>query len=419
MPLVTLGRVCITVAVAAAMIVPGIELGGVHFGASDVLGTVGVLCWVVQWSLSRSQRAIVAGALWPAVIGVAGLLSMISSVNVSASTKGLVELLGLWVLPAIAIPNLFNSPAAINGVLVSASMGSVIAALGNLLTAVHLGISDGIPEVLGPVGGFQGYFQVIGLAVATPRFVMAISGRRSGSAMLWGTAACVNTGALVLTQTRGAWLAAIIAFIVLGVFWRRSVLVVCLVVVAVVTLNVLASGSTAVVSERVQSVFSLEANLSGFESSIVRMGLALTAWRMFTAHPLLGVGLKNFPLMLPYYAPPGMPLQLPVGASQILTTIEGPHSTYLSLLAEVGIVGAIAFAAWIVTATWRHYRATRGPASPAGHTQAATLLAGTVVVAVFNAFAEMHATGAQPLVIILALAYAQGPRVPQPRMTSA
>ncbi len=416
--LVATGRWCIIAAVAAAMIVPGIAAGGLHFGLSDVLGTLGVLCWFIQWSLARSQRAVVLGALWPALVGVAGLLSMISSADVLASTRGIVELLGLWILPAIAIPNLFESSVTINRVLLSASVGSVIAAAANLWTAAHVGMADGIPAVLGPVGGFQGYFQVIGLAVATPQLVMAISGRRVSTALLWAAAACLNSAALVLTQTRGAWLAAVIAFVALGISWRRSVLVACVVVLLAVVANVLGSDSTAIVSERVQSVFSLEANLSGFESSVVRMGLALTAWKMFVAHPLLGVGLKNFPTMLPFYAPPGMPFELPVGAAQVLTPIEGPHSTYLSLLAEVGIVGAIAFVAWIVAATWRHYRATRTSASPAEQAQAATLLAGGLIVAVFNTFAEMHATGAQPLIFILALAYAQGRVAHRPPVTS-
>jgi len=119
-----------------------------------------------------------------------------------------------------------------------------------------------------------------------------------------------------------------------------------------------------VLKERAQSIFSLEAGLAGFDSSVIRLALVVTAWNMFQAHPLLGIGLKNFETALPLYAPTGMPLAVEMGPDHVLTVIQGPHSTYLSLLSELGLVGLIAFLCWELSVARRIVKCIRRQTAP-------------------------------------------------------
>ncbi len=253
----------------------------------------------------------------------------------------------------------------------------------------------------------QGYFQAFGLIIALSRTIGAISSRQLRSSLTWTLACLVNASALLLTQTRGAWLAAFAGIVVLGVLWRPSVLVVALGGIAVTILALSGTVWVSAMGERLQSIFSLESNLSGFESSLGRLALAATAWRMFLAHPLLGIGLKNFPIAMAFYAPPGMPLTYEMGPGHVLTAVEGPHSTYLSLLSEVGAFGLVSLLCWELGALLHLYRCVRAQSSEVAKPEqnAVVILAGVVVVIVYNLFFEMNQAGTLIFVSVLSLGY--------------
>jgi len=217
----------------------------------------------------------------------------------------------------------------------------------------------------------------------------------------------VHCAALLLTQTRGAWIAAIFAAAVLGVT-RRSVVVVLIGLAVVVTIFLGVSADwAALLRERMQSVFRFDASLSGFDSSVIRVALGISALQMFLSHPLTGIGLKGFTVALPYYAPDALPLAVAMGSDQVLTTIEGPHSTYLSLLAETGIVGLLAFVGWVTTSwvgAYRWYRSQSSREWTLRNRFGFTVLGGVSAIVVFNFFGEMNASGAIPLIVWLSLA---------------
>ncbi len=345
--------------------------------------------------------------MWPALALVAGVVSMTATSDVGASLKGLVELFGLWVLPSLAVAGLMTSDSWRSRLLSAASAGSLLAAAINCIAALRLGFASGLPQVWGAADGFQGYFQVIGMAVAFPRLSGALSDRRIVGVVGWSVAIGLHALALVLTQTRGAWLAALVAAAVLGLIWSRTMAVIVgSVVVAAFALS-LGADWTEVIRERARTLFQPEAGVSGFDSSLIRLALAASAWNMFRAHPLTGVGLKTFPLELPHYAPPGLPLAVQMGPDQVLTPIEGPHSTYLSLLSETGLLGAIAVTGWVALAWWAAYRWYRKqpPVGMLRRQFGASLLSAIGAIAVFAFLAEMNATGTVPLVVLLALAH--------------
>jgi O-antigen ligase len=400
-----LGRWLLVAGVAAAMITPRIAVAGIHLGVSDLLGLAGSSCWLAAWIIARTKPTPVGPARWPLLAVCAGVISLVASRDLRASLIGLAELIGIWVLPSLAVAGLFAVDVWRRRLLAAASAGALIAAATNVSAAVRIGFGNGLPQVWGAADGWQGYFQVCALAIAGPALVDALGRKRMGSIIGWSGAIALHASALLLTQTRGAWVAAIAGSAALGLVWRRAFAVAVGLVVTMGILITLGTDWGSVVRERILSVFRPEANLSGFDSSVIRAGLALTAANMFLRHPLTGIGLKSFPLALPYYAPNGLPLAVEMGPGQVLIPIQGPHSTYLSLLSETGIVGFLAIVGWVASAgllAWRWTREHAGT-SDRGRAYGASLCGLIGAIAAANLFSEMNASGSLPLVVFLAL----------------
>jgi O-antigen ligase len=200
-------------------------------------------------------------------------------------------------------------------------------------------------------------------------------------------------------------MAGLAATAVLGVAGKRAFFVTVGFALIAGFLVALSADSATVIRERIQSVFQPEASVSGFDSSVIRIALAMTALSMFLAHPLTGVGLKGFAHALPYYAPAGLPLAVETGPGQVLTPIASPHSTYLSLLSETGILGGVAVVGWLMTSWWvtYHWNRTQTNVDVVRRQLGATLMSTIAAIAVFNLFGEMNASSAVPLTVLLAL----------------
>jgi O-antigen ligase len=400
-----LGRWLLVAGVAAAMVTPRIAIGGIHLGASDVLGVLGSGCWLTSWIIARTRSTPVGAARWPLLAVVAGVISLAASGDPKSSVVGIGELIGIWVLPTLAVAGLFDTDAWRRRLLAGVSVGALVAAATNVLTALRIGFHDGLPQVWGAADGWQGYYQVCALAIAAPALVDALGRGRMPAIVGWSGAIALHASALLLTQTRGAWVAAVAVAAVLGLVWRRAFAVSVGLLISIGILIALGTDWGSVVRERLLSVFHPEASLSGFDSSVIRAGLALTAVNMFLHHPLTGIGLKYFAAALPYYAPTGLPLAVEMGPEQVLIPIQGPHSTYLSLLSETGIVGAIAIIGWVTSSWLRALRWSRGQSRNMGRGRAygASLCGVIAAVAVANMFSEMNASGSLPFVAFLAL----------------
>lgn len=100
------------------------------------------------------------------------------------------------------------------------------------------------------------------------------------------------------------------------------------------------------VTARISTVWSS----SGLDSSSsLRLDLWASALRMIDAHPILGVGYLNFAAQLPVYYTDGGGYDVSVVQ---FSSLEFAHNTYLTVLAEFGLVGALLVGALIV-AGWR------------------------------------------------------------------
>ncbi|WP_354637086.1 O-antigen ligase family protein [Kitasatospora camelliae] len=148
--------------------------------------------------------------------------------------------------------------------------------------------------------------------------------------------------------------------------------------------------------------------------SAVRLDLWSSALRMFDAHPVFGVGYLNFAGQLPdFYRATGhynvMFLQFPL--------LEFAHNTYLTVLSQTGLVGAVGLGSLAVLGVRRAWGALRG----GDHAGEAALLAmvGTGICSMFGEVLLVPTLLSGLVLIVLAAKPAAGGRVPAGRLVPA
>ena len=156
-------------------------------------------------------------------------------------------------------------------------------------------------------------------------------------------------GALILTGTRGAWLA--VGFTLLLYFchfvlahrgsWRKIALFSLLVILIVSALSFLPAAQQRIASLTNRNDYSV----------VTRFAMWQSASRMWADHPLFGVGLSNYHqrYTTQYFDPE--PWER-FGQNHDGLTHKHPHNIYLYLLAETGIMGLSAFAGLIGYVFW-------------------------------------------------------------------
>jgi putative inorganic carbon (HCO3(-)) transporter len=174
--------------------------------------------------------------------------------------------------------------------------------------------------------------------------------------------------AVFLTLSRGGLVAlgaALIAAIVMAGRRRGAVLVIaaCAVLATVIYFGAFASVEA---RDRVLEV----------EGGTGRTDIWTVGWRMVEDHPLRGVGAGNFPISsIHYLLEPGALLR----DDFIVDSPKVAHNTYLSFLAELGVVGLALFLGVVGFALWCAARAA-GCAARAGDRQLEVLARAMVVV---------------------------------------
>jgi O-antigen ligase len=177
--------------------------------------------------------------------------------------------------------------------------------------------------------------------------------------------------ALVLTLSRGAWIACGVSILILlrGPYgrmkWPAVLGLLLLMALALVPLR-------EVITNRVVS--------SDHGSAAGRLPLIEMAWQMIVDHPLLGVGANNFVLELPRYA----------GGDFSSAWLSSVHHKYLLIWSEAGFAALLAFVTFIVLTILRGWRGRRAqdPVLAAVSLGLAAAVAGHAVHMNFDIFAD-------------------------------
>ncbi|MGI8919919.1 MAG: O-antigen ligase family protein [Pyrinomonadaceae bacterium] len=221
--------------------------------------------------------------------------------------------------------------------------------------------------------GFSGFGET--MAVAAPIFAaLALSVRKQRTAVLCGATSLVAWLVVLQAFQRAPILGATAAFIALGagiLIFKRcqtrspqrvALMLAGLIVIAVLQLVVFAAtpGEDFTALQRLAAVSPAEDNTK------VRLLYWGAGVEMFRAHPLVGVGANNYEVAFSaarqQFAAthPGSSL---VGMNEQLLT-QYAHNEYVQILAELGIVGILIFAAFCLLLARTIWRAARHSHNP-------------------------------------------------------
>ena len=183
------------------------------------------------------------------------------------------------------------------------------------------------------ITGFQNHWQTFSgqelylLLMMVAYLLFASDGKKRR--WIWILCALLVCAALILSDTRAPWIAAVIAGVYLLWMWKR--VAVLSVPVLLVVAFVVAPSS---LRERANSILHPE---KGTDSNTHREIVWVTGWEMIKAHPVFGVGPEEISKKQVFFAylPKDVPLPLPPGYYQHL------HSIYIHYAAERGVPAAL------------------------------------------------------------------------------
>lgn len=215
------------------------------------------------------------------------------------------------------------------------------------LFPVFPGYDQRVYSVFGNQDLFGGY-----LAIALPLWLALVAVRRIPMAA-GAVAMVLLLPAITLSGSRSAWLAALVGCIVAlalstGEKRRRWVLPIVLAAFVLAITVVLAPGATV---DRFRTTFS--PSDTGYH---VRGWIWDATWRMFSRHPILGVGLGNFGFEIPPYLGEAAREYGPGATGPNQIPVLHAHSDLLEIGAETGLVGLVVLGALIALLVRR-----RGP----------------------------------------------------------
>ncbi len=290
------------------------------------------------------------------------------------------------------------------GILMAASIATVVAAAGALLQAY--GVDTDLFTLARAPGGTLGNRNFIAhvSAIGLPAIVWcAVTARRSAGAAVWAISAGIVGAALVLSRSRAAWLALVAALIVLALlllasrkYWRheavggrlaRVALAGSLGAILSVALpNTLHWNSDSPYLDSARGVIDYRKGSGGGRIAQYRNSLAMAG-----ANPVFGVGPGNWAVRYVKFAPASDKSLTDDG----MTANPWPSSDWVAFVSERGIVAALAllgvFGVLLLGSLRNWKREVDGDAVMLKITLAATISA-AMVVSSFDAVLLLPAT---------------------------
>jgi O-antigen ligase len=209
------------------------------------------------------------------------------------------------------------------------------------------------------VFGFAGimFVDYVGVSI-TMTFIILMTGRGKKYRILWLAGIIIFIAALLITQTRNAWLATFLTLFALILIMiikakklemRRTLLILSLtfsIFIAIVLVFTVASIKPEV-SERAEETTKVEESVS--KSGLIQSSLLMrffiwhTAYTAFIEHPIIGIGAYSFPFSSQEY------YKVPKYIFNEYVDGVTPHQTFFAVAVETGLLGLFAFLLFLVS----------------------------------------------------------------------
>ena len=199
--------------------------------------------------------------------------------------------------------------------------------------------------IYGPYVNHNHYAGLMEMLVPVPMVAGLTHLLHKKQKMLALGAAAIMASTIFLSGSRGGMIAFIVQMTILGVFLikrkksRTLALALAGFLVALIGLTVWLGGS-----ELGNRVISIRSEGSTEISGGTRMAIVRDSWKMWTARPLMGWGLGNFPEIYPQYR-----------SFYTNLFVNQAHNDYVQLMVEMGAIG-FALMLWFLATTF--YRAS-------------------------------------------------------------
>lgn len=333
-----------------------INAGGLRLNSADILVGFLALGWLLSWPLPaymRGPRDREAGRI-PRYLALAVLAligAMLLSMTVATSKADSLKEIAKWLEFIVLI--LFGSQylrtrRQVWTLVVFILVAAITQALFGYAQAIFsLGPQSFVRSFTLRIYGtfdqpnpYAGYLNMA-LAVA---LAITLLGRDWLTHIGAGIASSLIGGAMALTQSRGgqvALLAALVVIILVGVprvrVWMRVVII----GLFAITAGLLTGLIPLYLFDQVARFMGLvqinliEPNTEDF-STAERLVHWIAGINMYRAHPLLGVGIGNYPDAYPHYY-----------ISTFVNSLGHAHNYYINIAAETGTIGLIAYLLFI------------------------------------------------------------------------
>jgi O-antigen ligase len=334
-----------------------ITVSGLRQNSADLLVAFLATGWLLSWGLPASmgggrdrERARIPAYLVVAMLLLVGVmfLSMTDAINKKDSLKEIAKWLEFLVLVLLGAQYLRTRRQI--WLLVSLIIAAAItqAFFGYAQAVFNLGPASFVRSynlrVYGTFDQPNPYAGYLNMSL-TITLALLLLGRNWLTRSLAGIAACLIGGAFYLTQSRGGQVAllAALVFIVLAGFpsmrvWMRMGLIALLVAVAGIVSGALPLYLFDQVNHflGLSGISLLDPTPQDF-STAERLAHWIAGLRMYQAHPLLGVGIGNYPDAYPHYY-----------VTIFVNSLGQAHNYYINIAAETGTIGLIAYLLFVL-----------------------------------------------------------------------
>ena len=372
------------------------------FTLTQLLGAMALGIWLLQ---GMAQRRIwieqILLVQWALFLGALILAAGLTEYNTVDALKQVVRWIVAFLAYVITVALVRTPRKAVWLVITILIAGVVEGAIGiqqYLAGAGPFAIGEEV-RAYGTIGkpntfaGFLGMIWPLGLAVGAGLLLQWFQQRKRVELLLAGfaagTAGLISLAAVGVSFSRGAWVGAAAALVVMAVLFGRRRAMPWLIIgsLGVTLLLVAPDLLPAPIAERAVSITE---NLRIFDASRVtvtddnfaiveRMAHWQAGARMFVAHPVVGVGPDNFNRAYPEFA-----------VGRWAESQGHAHNYYIHIAAETGIVGLLTYLLLIGSVGWITWRAV---ATTRGTSWHAVAIGGAGVVtatSVHNIFENLH-----------------------------
>jgi len=333
-------------------------LGGLNVSVTTLALACLYAAWLAEALLTpwRATRPRLAGTTWALAYVGAVAVAALAATNAMLAGFELALLAQMLLLLVYLVSHLrgredivfafwvlFVSAIVQSAVTVFTAVTHVIVHVGPISNAIDRSYMTGAIWRAGGTMGAPNLASSFFAMLAAPALALVLTQRRSAfTTLAYATLVC-SLVALVVTRSRGGWLAFIVAAaIVVAVLALRGTLSTRGLLTTLAAGALLAPLVVPVVLDR------LQAYDGGALAS--RAPLSQMSWRMVQDHPLLGVGPNNFAAVAPEYLTPDL-------SREWLYTV---HNKYLLVWSESGSIALLAFLMFVLRGAWSAVAAVRG-----------------------------------------------------------